>query len=138
MKKVLGFIGATIYTAFIAVVLYQIVFWVTPWFMGQDSLFLILFWLFAATPLFLLLVSMFNLVYGIPIGMMADNTPARIIPTIILVAAGGFGCMLPWALTLDYSHTKTMCFAVSLTIVIAAIFIAAIIALWLFRKDKDK
>ncbi len=136
MKKVLGFIGAAVYSAIIALVLNQLFFWVTPWFMGQKAWFLVFFWICLTTPLCYLLFIFATFVVGTPINHITKGTKSRILPTIIFAVIGVLACMLPWALEMDYKSTLTICFAVSGTICIAATFISAIVSIWVMKQDK--
>lgn len=133
--KYLGYLGSILLTVIVAILLYQFAFWITPWFLSQKGWFLVLFWLIISTPFFMLTFQALAFILGLPYMLMVKESWPRFVSSIILVVMGFFGCLLPWALDCDYKNTLIACNAITLTICIAALFVSAIVVIWI-NKDE--
>ena len=136
MKKVLAFIGVTIYGCIAARLLWYLFHIATPWLMSFGWIAVIIYYVF----LFGLIPSVFGFagtLLFMPISKLVSTCPAsKYIPIWFLIADGFFSAREPWILDIDYELVKII-IAMSITLAAITTFASLIYHLHLMSKANE-
>lgn len=130
--KILSFIGSALYAVIASYLIWLLFNWVTPWVMSFGWIGVIGSVLCGS--LFIgLFLSVCTLLLS-PLLALINNGISKIIPLAAFLFNGFSSAMLPWRLEVVFSLPKII-LGLTLTCVVLVVFITALQAIWVGKKD---